>query len=199
MIDNNMKNNVDEHISKDEKNKNEELLESVSTTDNITDPKNNQIINLKIKLAQLQEHERNTVLRLTAEIENIRRRNAQEIEKIHKFGLERFIFELLPVIDNLERTLLNISDNSNALFTTVIEGITLTLKSFLDTVGKFGLQSIHEIYVPFNPEIHQAISMVESEDQQPNQVLTIIQKGYILNGRLIRPAMVTVSQIKCST
>ncbi|WHL25155.1 MAG: nucleotide exchange factor GrpE [Candidatus Blochmannia vicinus] len=196
MIDNNIKNNTNEHISQDKKVEKEELLESNSTADNIIDPKNDQIVKLKIKLAQLKEHERNTVLRLTAEIENIRRRNAQEIEKIHKFGLERFIFELLPVIDNLERTL-NISDHSNTSLSAIIEGIELTLKSFLDTVHKFGLESIHEIHVPFNPEIHQAISVIESEDQKPNQVLTIIQKGYILNGRLIRPAMVTVSRTKC--
>ncbi|URJ28236.1 nucleotide exchange factor GrpE [Candidatus Blochmannia vicinus (nom. nud.)] len=196
MIDNNIKNNINEHISQDKKIEKEELLESNSTADNIIDPKNDQIVKLKIKLAQLKEHERDTVLRLTAEIENIRRRNAQEIEKIHKFGLERFMFELLPVIDNLERTL-NISDHSNASLSAIIEGIELTLKSFLDTVCKLGLKSIHEIHVPFNPEIHQAISMVESEDQNPNQVLTIIQKGYILNGRLIRPAMVTVSRAKC--
>ncbi|URJ32371.1 nucleotide exchange factor GrpE [Blochmannia endosymbiont of Camponotus sp.] len=195
MIDNNVKNNIDESTLRNEKSEKEELLESVSIADNIIDPKNDQIIKLKIKLAQLQEHERNTVLRLTAEIENIRRRNTQEIEKIHKFGLERFIFELLPVIDNLERTI-NISDNSNTSLSAIIEGIELTLKSFLDTVHKFGLKSIHEINVPFNPEIHQAISIIESEDHKPNQVLTIIQKGYILNGRLIRPAMVTVSQSK---
>ncbi|WP_331828609.1 nucleotide exchange factor GrpE [Candidatus Blochmannia sp. SNP] len=196
MIDNNIKNNINEHISQDKKVEKEELLESNSTEDNIIDPKNDQIVKLKIKLAQLQEHERDTTLRLTAEIENIRRRNAQEVEKIHKFGLERFIFELLPVIDNLERTL-NISDHSNTSLSAIIEGIELTLKSFLDTVSKFGLESIHEIYVSFNPEIHQAISVIESEDQKPNQVLTIIQKGYILNGRLIRPAMVTVSKAKC--
>ncbi|URJ29492.1 nucleotide exchange factor GrpE [Blochmannia endosymbiont of Camponotus modoc] len=195
MIDNNVKNNIDESTLQNEKMEKEELLESVSTVDNVIDPKNDQIIKLQIKLAQLQEHERNTVLRLTAEIENIRRRNTQEIEKIHKFGLERFIFELLPVIDNLERTM-NISDNSNTLLSAIIEGIELTLKSFLDTVRKFGLQSIYEINVPFNPEIHQAISIIESEDHEPNQVLTMIQKGYILNGRLIRPAMVTVSQSK---
>ncbi|AAZ41174.1 heat shock protein 24 [Candidatus Blochmanniella pennsylvanica str. BPEN] len=195
MIDNNVKNNIDESTLQNEKIEKEELLESVSTVDNVIDPKNDQIIKLKIQLAQLQEHERNTVLRLTAEIENIRRRNTQEIEKIHKFGLERFIFELLPVIDNLERTM-SISDNSNTLLSAIIEGIELTLKSFLDTVHKFGLKSIYEINVPFNPEIHQAISIIESEDHKPNQVLTMIQKGYILNGRLIRPAMVTVSQSK---
>ncbi|URJ28770.1 nucleotide exchange factor GrpE [Blochmannia endosymbiont of Camponotus sp. C-046] len=196
MIDNNVKKNIDENTSsQNEEIEKEELLQTDSTANKIIDPKNDQIVKLKIKLAQLQEHEHNTVLRLTAEIENIRRRNNQEIEKIHKFGLERFIFELLPVIDNLERTL-NISDNSNTLLSAIIEGIELTLKSFLDTVHKFGLKSIHEINVPFNPEIHQAISITASEDHKPNQVLTMIQKGYLLNGRLIRPAMVTVSQSK---
>ncbi|URJ25023.1 nucleotide exchange factor GrpE [Candidatus Blochmannia ocreatus (nom. nud.)] len=192
MLNNNVKNTT-EILPKTDK---EELTESKQTVENIIDPKNEQIIKLKIQLAQLKEHERDIVLRLKAEIENIRRRNSHEIEKIHKFGLERFIFELLPVIDNLERTL-NITDKKNTELSSIIEGIELTLKSFLDTVYKFGLKPIQDILVPFNPDIHQAISIVESPDHESNQVLTIIQKGYSLNNRLIRPAMVTVSQKKC--
>lgn len=196
MTDNNEKNNNNSQILKDNNIKENKLLKSFSDTDNVIDLKNKKIVQLEVELLQLKEQKRDIELRQQAEIENIRRRNVQEMEKIHKFSLERFICELLPVIDNLERTL-SILDRSNVVFLSIIEGIELTLKSFLDTMYKFGLESISEIHIPFNPEIHQAISMIECEEHILNQVLEIIQKGYILNGRLIRPAMVTVSKGKC--
>ncbi|CAD83230.1 heat shock protein GrpE [Candidatus Blochmanniella floridana] len=194
MIDNN-KHNQDINASSANTIKKDELSESACKIDSIIDPKDDQIIQLQIQLAQIKEHERNTILRLKAEIENIQRRNIQEIEKAHKFALDRFVSELLPVIDNLERTL-GIIDRSNTTLSAIIEGIDLTLKSFLDTVYKFGVKSIHEIHIPFNPEIHQAISTMESEKYESNQVLTIVQKGYSLNGRLVRPAMVIVAKSK---
>lgn len=196
MIDNNEQNNIDFKNSQDNDTQQDELFKSSSKVDNVVDPKDRKIIQLEIELMQFKEQERDNILRLQAEIENVRRRSVQEIEKIHKFALERFIGELLPVIDNLERTL-NIADRTNTVLFSIIEGIELTLKLFLDTMCKFGLESIHAIHIPFNPEIHQAISMIVSEEHKPNRVLTIIQKGYTLNGRLIRPAMVIVSQDKC--
>src|SRR5699024_10180568 len=122
-------------------------------------------------------------------------RVGQDVEKAHKFALEKFSSALLPVIDSLERAL-SLSDKSNAEFTAMIEGIELTLKSLLDTVNKFGIEAIEEENVPFNPDIHQAMSMVESEEIAPNHVITVVQKGYSLNGRLLRPAMVMVSKAK---
>lgn len=194
MIDNNEQNNSDFQILQNGDNvQQDQPCQTSSTVDNVIDVKDKKIIQLEIELMQLQEQERNNMLRLQAEIENVRRRSLQDIEKIHKFSLERFMYELLPVIDNLERTL-NIADRSNALLLSIVEGIELTLKSFLDTVYKFGLEAVHAIHVPFNPEIHQAISMVMSKEHKPNMVLTIVQKGYTLNGRLVRPAMVIVSK-----
>lgn len=196
MIDNNEQNNTDCKISQDNHTqKQDKFLESSSMQDNVIDEKDRKIIQLEIELMQIKEQERDSILRLQAEIENVRRRSVYEMEKIHKFALERFMCELLPVVDNLERTL-SIIDRSNTILFSIIEGVELTLKLFLDTMHKFGLESIYEIHVPFNPEIHQAISMVISEEYKPNQILTIIQKGYTLNGRLIRPAMVTVSKDK---
>lgn len=193
MINNCNEHNTDIHSADPATPEESQLLESVLKPDNIIDSKDDQIVELKNKLIQMQERDQDTVLRLTAEIENIRRRNIQEIEKTHKFALERFVSELLPVIDNLERTL-SIIDRSNITLSTIIEGIDLTLKSFLDTIHKFGVESVHDIHVSFNPDIHQAISIIESKEHKSNQVLSIIQKGYLLNGRLIRPAMVTVSK-----
>lgn len=197
MIDKNDQKNLDAQVSQNSMNiQRDKLSESSGIEDNVIDLKDKKIIQLEIELMQFKEQERDNILRLKAEMENIRRRSVQEIEKIHKFSLERFVIELLPVIDNLERTL-SIVDRSNTLLSSIVEGIELTLKLFLDIMHKFGLESIHTIHVTFNPEIHQAISMIESEEHAPSQVLTIIQKGYTLNGRLIRPAMVTVSKDKC--
>lgn len=196
MIDNNHnENNLDKHIDCPDNLKESELSQSSLNKDNVFDSKDNEIVELKKKITHIQEQERDTILRLTAEIENIHRRNMQEIEKTHKFALERFIFELLPVIDNLERTLTLIESDKSIVSTNIIEGINLTLKSFLDTIRKFGVESVQDIDVVFNPDIHQAISTVASDKHASNQVLSIIQKGYLLNGRLIRPAMVTVSKL----
>lgn len=152
-----------------------------------------RIAELEAALVQAQQHERDNVLRAKAEMENVRRRSEQDVEKAHKFALERFAGELLPVIDNLERAL-DMSDKTNSELASTIEGIELTLKSLLDAVRKFGLDVVGDTLVPFNPEVHQAMTMLESEEYEPNQVIMVMQKGYTLNGRLIRPAMVAVSK-----
>ena len=99
------------------------------------------------------------------------------------------------MIDNLERAL-DTADKTNAELTAMIEGVELTLKSLLDAVGKYGIQVVSETNVPFNPEVHQAMTMLESTDHEPNHVMMVMQKGYTLNGRLLRPAMVAVSKAK---
>ncbi|EOS94112.1 nucleotide exchange factor GrpE [Erwinia tracheiphila] len=157
--------------------------------------KNERITELEAELALAQGGVREAQLRAQAEIENIRRRTEQDVEKAHKFALEKFANELLPVIDSLERAL-EVVDKENPELTAMVEGIDLTLKSLLGAVGKFGVEVVGDINVPFNPEIHQAMSMMESEDVAPNHVLLVMQRGYILNGRLLRPAMVAVSKPK---
>ncbi|WP_041186175.1 nucleotide exchange factor GrpE [Candidatus Moranella endobia] len=157
------------------------------------DHRDERIAELEAALVQAQQQERDNVLRAKAEMENVRRRSEQDVEKAHKFALERFAGELLPVIDNLERAL-DMSDKTNSELASTIEGIELTLKSLLDAVRKFGLDVVGDTLVPFNPEVHQAMTMLESEEYEPNQVIMVMQKGYTLNGRLIRPAMVAVSK-----
>ncbi len=158
---------------------------------------NNQFIEriaeLEGQLVQLQQQERENVLRARADVENVRRRAEQDVEKAHKFALEKFSVELLPVIDNLERALAS-ADKQNPDLTPLIEGVELTLKSMLDTVRKFGVDVVEETNVPFNPELHQAMTMLESAEHQANHVMMVMQKGYTLNGRLIRPAMVAVAK-----
>lgn len=152
-----------------------------------------RIENLEAQLAQAQQQEKESMLRARAEVENFRRRAEQDVEKAHKFALEKFATELLPVIDNLERALSS-TDKENPGMAAFAEGVELTLKSLLGAVRKFGVEPVEEVNVPFNPELHQAMTMLESADHAPNHVMMVMQKGYTLNGRLIRPAMVAVSK-----
>lgn len=158
-----------------------------------SDPRDERIAELESALAESQTGVRDAQIRAQAEIENIRRRTETDIEKAHKFALEKFANELLPVIDSLERAL-EVSDKDNAALASMIEGIELTLKSLLGAVHKFGVEVVGETKVPFNPEIHQAMSMIESAEVEPNHVVMVMQRGYTLNGRLLRPAMVAVSK-----
>ncbi len=141
--------------------------------------------------ASLEERER--AIRAVAEMENLRRRAAQDVEKAHKFALEKFAAELLPVLDNLERAI-ELADKENDTLKPMIEGVELTLKSMQSGVAKFGLVALDPTNQPFDPNAHQAMSMVPSADVAPNTVIAVMQKGYELNGRVIRPAMVMVSK-----
>lgn len=159
------------------------------------DPRDERIAQLEAELTQAQGGVREAQLRAQAEIENIRRRAEMDVEKAHKFALEKFANELLPVIDSLERAL-EVADKENTELASMIEGIELTLKSLLGAVRKFGVEVVGETRVPFNPDLHQAMSMMESDEVEPNHVLMVMQRGYTLNGRLLRPAMVAVSKAK---
>ena len=144
-------------------------------------------------LANELQAERDKGLRVAAEAENVRRRAAQEVEKARNFALEKFAGELLAVIDNLERALQTI-DASDAAQNSIAEGIEMTHKGFLNTIEKFGMEALNPEGQPFNPQLHEAMGMQESADVPANTVLYVMQKGYLLNGRLLRPAMVMVSR-----
>lgn len=159
------------------------------------DPRDEKIANLEAQLVEAQNRERDGVLRIKAEMENLRRRTEQDVEKAHKFALEKFVNELLPVIDSLDRAL-EVAEKANPDNAAMIEGIELTLKSMLDVVRKFGVEVIADTNVPLDPNVHQAIAMVESEEVEAGKVLGVMQKGYTLNGRTIRAAMVTVAKAK---
>lgn len=142
---------------------------------------------------QKAAEERERALRTAAEMENLRRRTELDVEKAHKFALEKFANELLPVLDNLERAI-ELADKENEALKPMIEGVELTLKSMQSGVAKFGLVAIDPINQPFDPNAHQAMSMVPSADVAPNTVIAVMQKGYELNGRVIRPAMVMIAK-----
>lgn len=139
------------------------------------------------------EEQKDSVLRARADIENARRRAELEIDKARKFALEKFAGELLPVIDNLERAIQSANPEEESI-KPLLDGVDLTLKSFLSTIEKFGLEIVDPQGQTFNPDHHQAMSMQESSEHPDNTVMAVMQKGYLLNGRLLRPAMVMVAR-----
>lgn len=144
-------------------------------------------------LAAAYEAAKEQSLRAQAEAQNARRRAEQDVEKAHKFGLEKIVNDLLPVVDNLERALATIDAGADNL-KAVAEGITLTHKTFVDALARHQVIAVDPVGAPFDPNLHQAVSAVPSPDAEPNTVLNCFQKGYTLHGRLVRPAMVVVSK-----
>ena len=143
---------------------------------------------LEAELAAAQD----AALRAQADAMNVQRRSEQEIDKARKFALERFCGDLLGVVDNLERAMESSSDAGGDAV--LIEGIELTHKGFMDVLTKYGVVPVDPMGEPYDPETAQAMSMVEQPDAEPNTVVAVMQKGYTLNGRLLRPAMVMVSK-----
>ena len=141
---------------------------------------------------------RDAALRAEAEMQNVRRRASKDVEHAHKFGAEKLIQNLLPVIDSLEKALESselVKDlDQDHSAKAVLDGVGLCHKMFLDTLGKENVAVVDPHGEPFDPNLHQAMSMVENPDMEPNSVVAVIQKGYQLNGRLVRPAMVMVSK-----
>lgn len=135
----------------------------------------------------------NAYLRGQAELDNLQKRSARDLANAHKFAVEKFVMELLPVYDSMEMGI-SAANEENAEISNLREGVNLTLKMFTDVMEKFNIQPIDPEGEKFNPDLHQAMSMQEVEGTESNTVLTVIQKGYSLNDRLIRPAMVIVSK-----
>ena len=135
------------------------------------------------------------LMRTKAEMENIRRRSEKELSNARKYALEKFAQELLPVIDSMEMGLAAAQDE-NADVRKLREGTEMTLKMFETAIDKFGIKSVHPHGEEFNPEHHQAMTMLDSQEHEPNMIIDVMQKGYLLNERLVRPAMVVVSSAK---
>jgi molecular chaperone GrpE len=150
----------------------------------------------EVGIEQLQEQlveAQDAVLRAKAEAQNARRRAEKDVEHARKYALEKFCGELLPVVDNLERAL-EAAQIEHEAIQPISEGIDLTLKSFLDVLAKFNVERLDPVGEPFDPQLHQAMTMVENPEVEPNSVMAVMQKGFTLNGRLVRPAMVVVSK-----
>ncbi|HVE44033.1 MAG TPA: nucleotide exchange factor GrpE [Gammaproteobacteria bacterium] len=135
------------------------------------------------------------ILRMQADLENAQRRTERDVANAHKYALEKFVNELLPVIDSLEACL-SITNPAaeDAIAHAVLEGVRLTLKTFYAAIEKFGVKQVDPLSQPFNPDTQQAISMQPADNVPPGTVVSVLQKGYLLNDRLVRPALVVVSQ-----
>lgn len=147
-----------------------------------------------VRLAEEAAGARDTALRAQADAQNVQRRAEQDVERARKFALEQFAKELLAVVDNMERALEATAGHDDDVVKPITEGVELTLKSFLAALKKFNVEVVDPQGEPFDPNLHQAMSMVENNDVEPNSVIAVMQKGYTLNGRLLRPAMVMVSK-----
>ena len=167
----------------------EELLEQKSAEQNEESTAEIDVAGLSEALQQAKDQ----TLRTQAEMQNLRRRVDRDVENAHKFALEKFVSELLPVVDNLERALAAISGDDESL-SAAREGIELTLKSFLGVLEGHKVKQVEPTGEQFNPDFHQAISMVPNPELVANTVIEVFQKGYTLNDRLVRPAMVVVSK-----
>lgn len=154
------------------------------------------IESLQQQLAQAQatvEAQKESVLRTAADMENLRRRTQRDVENASKYALEKFAKEIIVVVDNLERAL-SVGSSGTEQDKAMREGIELTLKTLTNVLEKFNIVAVDPTGTPFNPEFHEAISMLPNPEVPNNHVMAVMQKGYSLNERLIRPAMVIVSQ-----
>ena len=165
------------------------LEEEISASEGDADVMSSELAVLQKKADEHYDQ----LVRAHAEIENLKRRHTQELEKAHKYALDKFVGELLTIWDSLELGL-QAAQNDKADLASLREGTELTVKMFGDVMEKFNVERINPEGEAFNPEFHQAMSMVPNAEMAPNTVMAVMQKGVSLNGRLIRPAMVVVSQ-----
>ena len=147
---------------------------------------------LEAKVKEYQEQ----MLRSQAEMQNVRRRSEIDVEKAHKFALEKFVKELLPVADSLEKAVESTEGHESAgeVVANIREGVEMTLSLFMNSLSKFNVKQLNPVGEPFDPQQHEAMSMVPAPDAEPNSVVAVVQKGYTLNDRLVRPAMVVIAK-----
>jgi len=166
--------------------------EETATEDSAEAAPESEVEALKARAQEFQEQ----MLRSQAEMQNVRRRAEIDVEKAHKFALETFVKELLPVADSLETAVESTEGHESAgeLVASIREGVEMTLNLFMGSLGKFNVVQLNPVGEPFDPQQHEAMSMVPAPDAEPNSVVAVVQKGYTLNDRLVRPAMVVVAK-----
>ena len=140
------------------------------------------------------------LLRSRADMENIRRRSAKDVQDARKYASSRLIESLLPVIDSLDRAILemesnNDSDSDGAVDDSIVQGVQLSLRLFMDTLGKFDVKQVNPEGEAFNPAFHEAVSMLPDDTKKPGTVITVLRKGYMLSDRVLRSAEVVVSKL----
>ena len=174
---------------------NQEIEAEIEESSVESESTENEEVTLETQLAEAQtkaDDNWDQLMRTRAEMENIRRRSERELANAHKYALEKFAQELLPVIDSMEMGVAAAMDE-NADVSKLREGTEMTLKMFETAIEKFGIKGVHPHGEAFNPEHHQAMTMIDSPEHEPNMIIDVMQKGYLLNERLVRPAMVVVA------
>jgi molecular chaperone GrpE len=146
-------------------------------------------VSLETQVEELKE----ALIRSQADLQNVRRRAERDVENAHKYAVEKFVKDLLAVLDSMDRAL-ELAENTEGFDAAMLEGTQMTHKLLLDTAAKHGVEPINPVGEVFNPQEHQAMSMVESADHEANTVMAVMQKGYKLEGRVIRAAMVMVTK-----
>lgn len=178
---------IDEHTAAAEA-----AAEQAGSADPAASDDSSELEALSFKLQEYQDQ----ALRAQAEMQNVRRRAEIDIEKAHKFAVEKFVKELLPVADSLEKAVESTEGQKDVgeLVASIREGLEMTLNLFMNSVKKFNVEQMNPVGEPFDPSQHEAMSMVSAPDAEPNSVVAVVQKGYRLNGRVVRPAMVVVAK-----
>ncbi|MEE3299869.1 MAG: nucleotide exchange factor GrpE [Pseudomonadota bacterium] len=164
------------------------------SSEEVTDATLEEALKKLVDAEEVASRANDDLLRVQAEMQNLRRRSEQDIEKAHKYSQEKFSTELLSVMDNLERALAAAANHEDDTVKAIYEGVDLTLKSFTDCFNRFHIEAVDPMGEPFDPQLHQAMTIIENGEVEPNTVIEVMQKGYTLHGRVIRPAMVVVSK-----
>lgn len=193
---------ADEDVMKDtadaSENQNEELdddatqddeQKEIDTSDDSADLDDGDSASLETQVEELKE----ALIRSQADLQNVRRRAERDVENAHKYAVEKFVKDLLAVLDSMDRAL-ELAETTDGFDASMLEGTQMTHKLLLDTAAKHGVEPINPVGEVFDPQEHQAMSMVESADHEPNTVMAVMQKGYKLEGRVIRAAMVMVTK-----
>lgn len=181
----------DDSISLDEAIENETQAEEQSSEENVADTNEEvtiESLQAELETAQAKANENwDTVLRMKADADNQRKRSDKQVQDAHKFAVQKFVSEILPVADSLEMGLTAEGDIEK-----IREGMKLTMDVFKSSMAKFSVEAVEPLGDKFDPELHQAMAMQPSEEYEEGHVSAVMQKGYTLNGRLVRPAMVMV-------
>ena len=163
--------------------------ESESKTDTSEEDIEQQLLKAQATIKEYWDQ----IMRLKAEIENNIKRSSRDIENAHKFALRNFAESLLPILDSMEMGQ-QAAEGEKANLSSIVEGSQLTMTMFVQALEKHGLKQIDPVGESFDPDQHQAISMIDDENAESNTVISVMQKGFLLNDRLVRPAMVVVSK-----
>jgi len=184
--------NRNEQVEDELKEATEAAAEEAQADSEVVEGEESEVDALRAQVKEAQEQ----MLRSQAEMQNVRRRAEIDVEKAHKFALEKFVKELLPVADSLEKAVESTegSEDAGELVASIREGVEMTLNLFMNSLGKFNVEQLNPVGEPFDPQQHEAMSMVPSPDAEPNSIVAVVQKGYLLNGRVVRPAMVVVAK-----